>query len=250
MYAINLSIEKNYELYFVKDLQYWRGSINKYKLFNDLKYIEEKSIIEDEYIRLNEAVSYYKPLELLENTNYIIYGYFQSYKYFINNISIIKEKLFKNVKEEYEYAKKEYNKIKKNYKTCLIHVRRGDYLMYPNIHPVCSDSYYMNAINKINKIDSNVLYLIFSDDLNYISNWSIIKNYRYEIIRESDPIKTLILMSLCDYFIVANSSLSLCAYFLRDIKDSIIFGPRNWFGPDAPKYKIDDILPPETVIIG
>ena len=56
-------------------------------------------------------------------------------------------------------------------------------------------------------------------------------------------------MSLCDYFIIANSTLSLCAYFLRDNSDSILIGPKNWFGPDAPKHKLEDILPPETIII-
>jgi len=246
--AINLSIEKNYELFFIKNLNYWRGDINKYKLFNDLNYINENEIIEDDFIRLNEEVSYYKPLELVENTNYILWGYFQSYKYFINNIETIKNKLISNVNNEYNQIKSYYKQLCIN-KTCLIHVRRGDYIMYPNQHPLCTDNYYINAIDTINNINSDVTYILFSDDIPFISNWSIIKKYKHKIIYEVDPVKTLLLMSLCDYFIIANSTLSLCAYFLRNNSESILIGPKNWFGPDAPKYKLEDILPPEAIII-
>jgi hypothetical protein len=121
--------------------------------------------------------------------------------------------------------------------------------MYPKLHPICSDEYYIDAINKINSINDDVTYLVFSDDIKFISEWSVIKNYKYKIINEVDPVKTLLLMSLCDYFIIANSTLSLCAYFLRDKNESILIGPKNWFGPDAPKHKLEDILPPETIII-
>lgn len=246
--AINLSIEKKYELFFIKNLNYWRGDINKYNLFNDLNYIDENDIIEDDFIRLNEEVSYYKPLELVENTNYILWGYFQSYKYFINNIETIKNKLISNVNNEYNQIKSYYKQLCIN-KTCLIHVRRGDYIMYPNQHPLCTDNYYINAIDTINNINSDVTYILFSDDIPFISNWSIIKKYKYKIIYEVDPVNTLLLMSLCDYFIIANSTLSLCAYFLRNNSESILIGPKNWFGPDAPKYKLEDILPPEAIII-
>jgi hypothetical protein len=246
--AINLSIEKNYELFFIKNLNYWRGDINKYNLFNDLNYINENEIIEDYFIRLNEEVSYYKPLELVENTNYILWGYFQSYKYFINNIETIKNKLISNVNNEYNQIKLYYKQLCIN-KTCLIHVRRGDYIMYPNQHPLCTDNYYINAIDTINNINSDVTYILFSDDIPFISDWSVIKKFKYKIIYEVDPVKTLLLMSLCDYFIIANSTLSLCAYFLRNNSESILIGPKNWFGPNAPKYKLEDILPPEAIII-
>jgi len=244
--AMNLMIEHNYELYFVKNLKYWRGDINNHRIFNNLNYINESTIIESQYIRLNETVNYYEPLDLKHNTNYILYGYFQSYKYFIKNIDIIKEMFLSNIYKEYYEIK---NKFKYNCPTCLLHVRRGDYLMYPDIHPVCSDEYYSKSINIVNEMVPNIKYLIFSDDLQYVNNWDVIKNINYEIINEQDIIKTLILMSLCDHFILANSTLSLSAYFLRSTKDSLLLGPSKWFGTNAPIWKIEDILPPETLII-
>ena len=154
--------------------------------------------------------------------------------------------LLSNIEEEYYEMK---NKFNYNCPTCLIHVRRGDYLMYPDVHPVCSEEYYSKSIDIVNEMVPNVKYILFSDDLQYVNNWKLIKNNNYEIIKETDPIKTLILMSLCNHFILANSTLSLCAYFLRSTKDSLLLGPSKWFGPKAPTWKIEDILPPEALII-
>jgi len=245
--ALNLSIEKNYKLYFIQNLNYWRGSMNKYYIFNNLNYINENSIDESAYIRLNETVSYYKPLELEDNTNYILYGYFQSYKYFINNIELIKIKLFENIQKEYNEIKI-YHFKKYNFKTCLIHVRRGDYLLYPKIHPLCSNDYYSKSIKYINNKYLDIKYLIFSDDLEYVSNWSVLKNLNYEIIQETNPVNVLIMMSLCTHFIISNSTLSLASYFLRNNNDAILIGPQEWFGSDASKYKIEDILPKNSIL--
>ena len=243
--ALNLSIENKYELYFIKNLKYWRGDMNNYRIFNNLNFITEPSINESEYIRLNEKFNYYKPLEL-DNNNYIIYGYFQSYKYFIKNIETIKDILFNNILDEYNEIKNNFNY---NRPICMVHIRRGDYLMYPTTHPICSEEYYEKSLDIIEEMCPNVKFLIFSDDLKYITKWKLLKNYNYEIIKESDPIKTLILMSLCNHFILANSSLSLIAYFLKNTKDSIIIGPKQWFGNDIYNWKIEDILPPNAIII-
>ena len=90
---------------------------------------------------------------------------------------------------------------------------------------------------------------IFSDDMNYISNWSILKNIDHEIIDLNDPEELLVFMSFCDNFIIANSTLSLVAYLLRNNKNGKIVGPRNWFGSVGYKYKIEDIVPSETILI-
>ena len=121
--------------------------------------------------------------------------------------------------------------------------------MYPDIHPVCSEAYYEKSFDIISEMIPNIKFLIFSDDLQYLNNWKLLKDYNHEIIKEVDSIKTLISMSLCDHFILANSTLSLCSYFLRNKKNSIIIGPKNWFGTKAPIWKIEDILPPECIII-
>jgi len=258
-YGYTISKEVDSNLMFFINTKYWRGDMNKHNIFSSCLFLNESLIDTNKYTRLNEQNSYYDPLDIKPNTNYIVYGYFQSYKYFISHISEIKKILFNNIIKKYEeikndfkvkYANKDNNTNNiKDTNICLIHIRRGDYLNYPRIHPVCSEEYYKNAIDFIHTPSTK--YLIFSDDINWVKEWinrSCIKNYNYEIITETNPVNTLIMMTLCNQFIIANSSLSLCSYFLREYNDSTLIAPKNWFGPDAPKYKIEDILPEEAIL--
>jgi hypothetical protein len=246
-YGYTISSKVKSKLQFITNTNYWRGDMNKYKIFDNCNFIDESFINLTDQIRINERNSYYDPLEIEPKKNYIIYGYFQSYKYFINKIKEIKKDLFNNIKIIYESIKQSFYNKYKNKEICMIHVRRGDYLKYPKIHPVCSNTYYSLAINFIN--NENIKYLVYSDDINFVTNWKLLKDFDYEIINENDPIKTLIMMTLSNHFIIANSTLSLCAYFLRENYDSTLIGPKNWFGPDAPPYKLEDILPEETILL-
>jgi len=57
-------------------------------------------------------------------------------------------------------------------------------------------------------------------------------------------------MSLCDNFIIANSSLSLSAYLLRQNKKAKLVAPNNWFGPKLNiKFNINDFIPSNGIII-
>jgi hypothetical protein len=64
-----------------------------------------------------------------------------------------------------------------------------------------------------------------------------------EIINEPDPLKTLFLMSLCDGFIIANSSLSLMAYYMREQEGAHLVAPKKWFGPNV-QFDINEIIKP------
>ncbi len=60
---------------------------------------------------------------------------------------------------------------------CSIHVRRGDYLNYPDKHPVVTSEYLERAISSV-YYDTGVLqFMVFSDDIPYCK--SILPNLRY-----------------------------------------------------------------------
>jgi len=239
-----LSKKYNCKLSFQSDYTYWRGCITNYNIFKHLDFINLNDYDTTKYYEYNELHYYHYDIKLLKK-NYKIFGYYQSYKYSIDYIKEIKNELFYNIASIYFLMERKYYTIKNNKPTCLIHVRRGDYLIYSDIHPPCSDYYYKEAI----KIIPNCKYLVFSDDINYVSNWSVLKNVEYEIIDITNPEELLVLMSFCDNFIIANSTLSLIAYLLRNNKNAKIVGPRNWFGSKGFQYKIEDIVPPETILI-
>ena len=239
--AYSLYKKYNCKIDFVINQRYWRGDITTFKLFKHLNYIniDHNNI---HYIQHNETDSLYKEIILDTNKNYKIFGYYQSYKYSQKYINEIKNVLFSTIQTTYIQIEQQYHTLKNNKQTCLIHVRRGDYVNNP-YHPLCSDEYYHTAIKHI----PNCKYFIFSDDIPFVSSWSVLKNIDHVIIDIQDPEEILVMMSLCDNFIIANSSLSLCAYLLRKNQTAKLVAPRKWF--NHLPYKIEDFIPLEGIII-
>jgi hypothetical protein len=245
MAGYGLSKKYNCTVYHQKNYNYWRGDMNQYKIFEHLTFIDEKLINDKNFIDYNEKDYFYNPIQLDENISYKMFGYYQSYKYFNEYINEIRNELFFNISEKYFKIEKLYYSLKKNnIQSCLIHTRRGDYLQFKDVHPICSDDYYIKAIECI----PNCQYFIFSDD-NNIASWKILKNIDHIVINLTDSEEILIFMSLCDNFIIANSSLSLMAYHLRSNIDCKLVAPRIWFGINGLKYKIEDIVPPNGILI-
>ena len=119
--------------------------------------------------------------------------------------------------------------------------------------------YYDNALtyleSKINLNEYNILYFCQKIDnervIKYIED--INKNRNYTFIKVSDNIcdwKQLLFMSLCDNFIIANSTFSWWgAYFSTNI-NKIVCYPSIWFGPNLiNKNDTKDLCPPEWIKI-
>jgi hypothetical protein len=165
------------------------------------------------------------------NKNIELMGYWQSYKYF--NHCKNKIKTYFTFREEI---------IEKNYlgsdefSYCFIHVRRGDYVNLPNHHPVLEMDYYIKAINKVQEFsfDKSVKFIVCSDDIEWCKNNFIGSQYLFS---ESDEINDLCKMTLCDYAIIANSSLSWWGAYLG--RSENVIAPKKWFGSALPEATKD-----------
>lgn len=153
-------------------------------------------------------------------------GYFQSEKYFLDYKKEIVE-LF-DIRPLY---------LAKDYAT--LHVRRGDYLNNPNIHPTCSIDYYDKAISLVGKKPIFVM----SDDLPWCQENIKGSNIHYY---DGDEIKSLQVMIGATDSVIANSSFSWWGAWLRKNKGKTI-APRIWFGPDGPDAR--DIIPERWIRI-
>lgn len=167
--------------------------------------------------------------KILDNTS--LNGYLQTEKYFKHCRDLIlsqfsfKDPYFRHASSYLENIRDSNESLE----IASIHVRRGDYVMYPNHHPVCSKEYYTSAVESIKSKIKNVKFLIFSDDPEWCKGEFI--GEEYIICDLANPYSELCLMSLCDHHIIANSSFSWWGAWLNKKENNVVIAPSRWFGP-------------------
>ena len=196
------------EIYLPQDI----NLIPEYSLnyFPKIKYytLKNKVILKT----LNETdFSYDKTLldDIHKNNNNIlnINGFYQSPFYF-NDIRDDILDMFTFKVTLFDKAKKWYKKLG-NDLVISMHIRRGDYVKFKDYHFILPDVYYYNCINYLEQKFNKFTILVFSENNYFITD--------------------LILMTLCDHNIIANSSFSWWGAYLNK-KDNLILCPNKWFG--------------------
>jgi len=231
-------------LYFIPQSDGKRPPMNSYDIFQGYSYTSFRSMVPNP-IGLREIGFAYRPIPDLDpERSYLLDGYFQSYKYSESHLDEIKAELWEKIPEKLARIQEIYASLKREKETILVHVRRGDYLNLPDYHPTQSNQYYLDSLKIItqNSDPSKFKLLICSDDLSFVQNWEVLKDWDFEIVQLTDTIETFILMSLADNFIISNSTYSLLAYYFRDQKEAPICAPSRWFGPKGPKFQMTDLL--------
>lgn len=138
--------------------------------------------------------------------------------------------------EYYNEAFKKYNQIKiKGKETVSLHVRRGDYLLPQHDHYCQLDQeYYGKALSNFFEDIDKYQFIIFSNDIEWCKENLIEQS---EIVTFIDPgidYVDLILMSLCDHNIIANSSYSLWAAFKNKNPNKKVYCPTNYLKSYSP----------------
>lgn len=116
-----------------------------------------------------------------------------------------------------------------------MHIRRGDYLKYKNIHYVCDTNYFNYFFNKFKDIPIKV----FTDSIE-----DVIKEFKqpYDIIHSQSDVKELTYMSQCDIIVGSNSTFSWWASL---IGQKICHFPSKWF---ADGRQDDDIFRTDMIL--
>lgn len=184
----------------------------------------------------------------------LLVGYYQSPKYFNNYKEVISKLLKIDLKKIIVK-----NRVKINFNdiyTISMHFRFGDYKKYPDIYPLLDYSYYKNALSYIVKEISNfgikkeIVVLFFCEDESLLESDNIIvklkKNFPKIRFQRADnkleDWEQMILMSLCDHNIIANSTFSWWGAYLNSIAGNIVCYPEQWFMPEANKDTSDLFL--------
>ena len=170
-----------------------------------------------------------------------LFGYYQSYKYF--------ETQYKNIikligLEERKTQIFEKNKALfiGNKKPISLHFRIGDYVKNETLHPILNINYYIKSISffkdKINNIERNNYILIFGEFKDKEKIEQNIQKINVEfpnleiLICDYNIIdyEQMLLMSLCQHNIIANSSFSWWAAYFNNNSEKIVCYPNVWNG--------------------
>lgn len=193
-----------------------------------LKHIKRENMTGIAYLYKELGFEYNKIPNF--NENIIIYGYFQSFKYFDKYKDQIKDLFMRDLKIDIPESLED---------KVSLHVRRGDYLNFPDIHPVLDISYYEKAIQQIGE---DKMYYIFSDDIEWCKNQKLFQDLKYKsFISNNKDYECLWIMTKCDYHIIANSSFSWWGAYLSNSKGVYVPDSSRWFGIKGPKVKQEDL---------
>ena len=233
-WAATYSAAKRYNTEYFFDLSYFRKEKSKSTRWN-LEIKNFKNILVPEstepcYFPIREDFGKFD--EIKDNT--FLSGYWQSEKYFLDFADEIREK-FQFDRKTIKHVVKKYPNILNN--SLSIHVRRGDYLRFPNIHPVTTVEYFKNAYDIIGDLTSSVF--IISDDI----PWCI-ENLKFNnaTFVNENIMTDLCMISLCKNNIISNSSFSWWGAWLNSNPEKKVIAPKTWFGTKA-NYEEKHIVP-------
>lgn len=173
-----------------------------------------------------EELGKFRPT-VFQTKRLLISGYWQDIRYFETVQDEVRRAFtFRNIDERNLCIGEEMDKIN----SVSLHIRRGDYLKYPQ-YQVCTPSYYKKAITIIKEKVENPIFYVFSDDLNWSNQFMSGQGVNYKIVslnRGRDSYKDMYLMTRCRHNIIANSSFSWWGAWLNNNVDKIVISPLKW----------------------
>jgi GR25 family glycosyltransferase involved in LPS biosynthesis len=194
---------------------------------------------------VSEPHFHYGDLILDRGRDLDLMGYFQSEKYFeaireeIKKYFSFKDDFLISVAEKLQLPEEENINGKP---WCAISVRRGDYVGNAN-YANLDKTYYTNATKCM---PEDCTFIVFSDDLPWCKeHLGQAQGLPRPVFTDGfNEIESMALLSLCDHFIIANSTFSWWGAWLGEKPHSKIIAPDDWFG-EGLKHKSNtkDIIP-------
>ena len=180
-------------------------------IFKNIKFIDPEDVVNFKIYR--EPFFCFKEIPKIENL--ILYGYFQSEKYFKHNEDYIRRVI--------------------NFPTCdvkqnfvSLHFRKGDYANNLKVHYIQKLDYYKQSVSLIKNYDKILAFSDskFPDEFNFD---------RLELVTRSNDLDEFSIMSSCQTNIISNSTFSWWAAWANQNNNKRVLAPRTWFGPEGPQ---------------
>lgn len=263
--AIAYAIKYNKPFFFLNNSQLGdgsNGSTIRYTYWNTFlnaltPFLKNQTQIPELMLVYEKSFNYTEiPTNFDKNFGTLLVGYYQSYKYFHDYKDTI-SKLLKIPLKKLIVK----NKVRMNFEdehVISIHFRFGDYKNYPNIYPLLNFEYYNKAllyiINTISEVNDNknIAILYFCEDNSLLESQNIIKKLeanfpKFKFQRANTNLEDweqMILMSLCKYNIIANSTFGWWGAYLNSNIGKIVCYPEKWFiNKDVPDLFLHEWIP-------
>ncbi len=157
----------------------------------------------------------------------LVYGFWQNIRYFQDiEHEVRKTFTFRGIDESNMQLAREISACN----SVSIHIRRGDYLNYPE-YAVCTPDYYQRAIALIKERVDTPMFYLFSDDLEWSDTFLGSLDIPYKVMRHNrgaDDYKDMFLMTQCRHNILANSSFSWWGAWLGEQAERQVVCPATW----------------------
>ena len=171
-------------------------------------------------------------------------GYFQTEKYF--------KHIEQEIREDFTFDTGVSTPCKEMISSVenplALHVRRTDYIKNSENHFNLPLAYYEAALKHFDN-DRNVI--VFSDDPAWCLEQELFSDDRFIVSENDDNRVDLCLMSMCNDFIIANSSYSWWGAWLSTNKDKKVIAPVQWFGKTGytKNHDTKDLIPNDWIRI-
>jgi len=159
----------------------------------------------------------------------LLVGYFQSFVWASNQVVFERLMQIEPVLHNGSYL--QLVELAKEIQPVIVHVRLGDYRLEPKIG-VLDKEYYVEALKELSSNSNSKDIWVFSDaPWTALELFTEFKNYKIRVITElqNSPAHTFQLMRHGSAFIIANSTFSWWAAFLRFNQSAKVIAPDPWF---------------------
>lgn len=230
---------------------YWNTLLSKMQPFL-INEIPQVRVFREDGFPYNEL-----PVGDMKQADVLIYGYFQSYKYFQGQFDMICRVI--GIEKTMEALTTKLNVESAHFDNIIsMHFRIGDYKKIQYFHPLATYEYYDRSLQHFKTThpteEFTVLYFCEDEDIAdvmAIVDRLVSKYPEYKFIRDENALadwEQLVLMSCCHHNIIANSSFSWWGAYFNPHKDKVVCYPSAWFG-HAANNDTRDLCPPEWVMV-
>ena len=239
-------------------------NISKFDLVSPLDNISKRPTYWTNFLSNLSAFTYQNQLNLpsfkepaftynkipIINQDFKLFGYYQSYKYFNSHYADLCRLI--NLDNQKAVIKNKYEHYFNNKKVICIHFRIGDLKNNSGHGPVIDNKYTIICLNYMKEklADfSSYEFLYFGEQADntiietFIREIHTVFKNNYTIIDYNIPDwEQLLLMSLCDHNIIANSTFSWWGAYFNNNVNKIVCYPSLWFGKNC-NNNVTDLFP-------